>query len=226
MLFKEHVRVTDVAPPKRSSELTLPKDMVNVMALAPHLQRGVLAFLAKKNMDLMYFQQDVFFSDERKRLLIPTQWGWLGRDTTENSPQKWLTYNRSQYLGELHQGGTAVLVEDAFSYFKLKWSIKDDPRFRLIDPVCTLGTDAKDALVIELIRCSRSAIWYYDGDSAGEAGALRGSRRLRAFGIHSVSGCAPTGYDPKDCTVAAIRQHLLQHLQGGEIGFQHPGRAE
>lgn len=219
MLFKEHVRVTDVAPPKRSSELSLPQDMVNVLTLAPHLQRAVLGFLAKKNMDLLYFQQDVFFSDERKRLLIPTAWGWLGRDTTENSPQKWLTYNRSQYLGELRSGGTAVLVEDAFSWFKLKWSIKDDPRFRLIDPVCSLGTDVKDALFAELIGRSSNTLWFFDGDSAGAKGSSRGFHRIRAFGIGAVQCCAPSGKDPKDMTCEAIRQHLLTHIQGGEIGF-------
>lgn len=218
VVFKTHVRVTGVPPPKASTDPTLPLDMVSVYNLPLPVQNAVVGFLISKNMDLLYFDQDIFYSESRKRILIPTPQGWLGRDTTENSPQKWLTYNRSQYLGELREGCTAVLVEDAFSYFKIKWSIKHDERFRYTDVLCTLGTAIRDVLFTKLIRGSTACVVFYDGDKAGERGAKLCAARLTAFGIRTKAATAPSGYDPKDLTCEAIRTHILTHLNGGELG--------
>ena len=224
--MKEHVRVTGIAPPKLSTAPTLPLDMVLIRDLPLPLQKAVVGFLMRKNMDLIHFDQDLYYSDSRKRIMVPTAQGWIGRDTTENSPQKWLMYGNVPYLGEVRQGGTAVLVEDAFSWFKLKWSIKNDERFRFTDPICTLGTNARDSLFLVLVQRSVASLWFYDGDSAGIKGAGKGAARLTVFGVHSTPATAPSGLDPKDMSAEGIRQHLLTHLYGGELGCEHSSSPE
>lgn len=212
VMFKTHVRVTGIEPPPRSTELTLPQDIRAVSDLPDHIQRPVLRFLLTKNMDLMHFPGGLFYSDQRKRLLVPTAWGWLGRDTTENSPQKWLTYQRSQYLGT--PGPTTVIVEDPFSYFKILWAIKYDDRFKTLATVCSLGTNVKPALFVQLLGVSAVGI-FFDGDRPGADGSQVLARRLTALGIRAVPCCARSGKDPKDLSGEEIRNHLI----GAQLGL-------
>ena len=210
--YKTHVRVTGVPVPAKSHDISLPTDMVKVIDLGPTMQNAVLDFLATKNMDLFHFPDlSVFFSDERKRLLVPTPQGWLGRDTTGNSPQKWLTYNRSQYLGCTRiQNSIAVVVEDPFSYFKVKWAIHKDVAFNDYTIFCALGTGIRNALVLQLIL-SRRATFFFDGDGPGVSGAKQAARRIASLDVPASAACAPTGFDPKDLTGEEIRDHLRRY---------------
>ena len=158
----------------------------------------VLRFLASKNMDGMYLP-DLWYSPSRKRLLLDTGYGWMGRDVTERSPQKWLTYNRQKLLGQvprLPERIPAVIVEDAFSWYKVQWAIQKLAEAR-VSVLCALGTGIHDALTLELSNAS-AALFFFDGDAAGYKGAKDGVRRMRAFGVPSKAVHPPVGLDPKD----------------------------
>ena len=201
---KEHVRFTGKPAPKESCSLRLPDDKVALHALTQQHQDAVLAVLASKNMDNVYMPA-LWYSDSRKRILVHTAEGWLGRDVTGNSPQKWLTYNRQLFLAHRPTVQTlAVVVEDAFSFFKVKWAMRDAPN---VGVYCALGTVLCGTLLLELTKYSGS-LMFFDGDSAGWRGASESAARVRTFGAHSTVGCAPVGLDPKDMTIQAIREHV------------------
>lgn len=203
VLMKEHVRVTGIAVPATSHDLTLPSDMVRIEHAEKAVQDGVLGFLAVKHMDMAYLDTPVFFSRQRMRVLIHWDGGWLGRDTTERSPQKWLTFNHQKHLDPQERCPRALVVEDPFSFFKVRWALRNEP-------VCvysSLGTAVSDDLMVKLLEHD-IADFFYDGDTAGWKGADTESKRLRAFGVRSYSMCAPRDLDPKDMTIEAILQHV------------------
>ncbi len=205
--MKEYVRVTGVAPPVLSQSLTLPSDMVLVANAEQAVQDGVLGFLAHKNMDMVYFDCPVMFSRQRMRLML-NMTGWLGRDTTERSPQKWLTFDGQTFLHSAEsKHPLAVVVEDPFSFFKVRWAMRGLP----VSVYSSLGTVVRDNLMLRLLEHD-GVLFFYDGDQAGYDGANVESRRLRTFGIESQPRVAPWGMDPKDMTIEAIQLHIgVQH---------------
>lgn len=200
--LKEHVRVTGIAAPVGSISLILPTDMVEISMATKDVQDGVLGFLAHKNMDMQYVQEaHPHFSRSRMRLLLTWPGGWLGRDTTGHSPQKWLTYDGQTHLTGLQHHPIAVVVEDPFSFFKVRWALRGEP----VTVYASLGTRVPDALAVKLLAHDTVA-FMYDGDAAGYKGADLEAARFRAFGVTSFNACAPAGLDPKDMTIEAIRE--------------------
>lgn len=201
--------------PEGSRSLTLPHDMQPIDSLPQHEQDFVAGFLASKNMDRMYLPTGVYWSEQRHRLLIPGSYGnpgWIGRDTSGHSPQKWLTYNGQHYLQVRHVGyAPAVVTEDAFSAFKVAWATRGE----LLNVYCSLGTAIHDTLLARLIESTLhgdAVSSFYDGDAAGRKGCATNEKRLRAFGIHTnlppEIQCAPEGLDPKDMRIDDIKKHL------------------
>lgn len=201
-VVKEHCLTPGKPAPAASQRLDKPRDMVRVRDMLIEEQEGVAAFLARKSMDAMYLPE-LWFSEERKRILVPTPQGWMGRDSTENSPQKWLTYDRALHLDGGEAGNTAVVVEDTFSYYKVKYAVRGTG----LVPLASLGTRLNDALLLRLMTFDK-VVLFYDGDKAGYAGAERGAKRLRALGVRAEAKCAPEGLDPKDMFIRDIRRHL------------------
>lgn len=200
--MKEHVKLNVKSPEAKRSDLTLPKDMQRLSALAPELQYPLLAFLASKHMDQVMLPE-LWYSESRKRLLVDTGGqGWLGRDVTGNALEKWLTYNRTQYLHGCRGNYRAVVVEDPFSFFKVRWAMLDG-----LDVYCALGTGMKDSLLTALLNYA--TVWImFDGDAAGRRGSTAALKRLRGFGRVAEHINTPLGFDPKDLTAAEIQQLL------------------
>lgn len=202
--MKEHVRITEMRAPAESQSLILPDDMLKVLDSDKAVQDAVLGFLASKNMDAQYLPE-LWFSRKRCRLLFMHGCEWLGRDTTGASMQKWLTFNGSNHLRSGTSTGLAVVVEDPFSYYKVRWALRqhhDRP-----DIYSSLGTSMSDELMLILIHCDR-VLFMYDDDAAGHRGADTEAKRLRALGVNAVAKCATGGRDPKDMTIEEIRQHI------------------
>lgn len=199
---KDHVKITGGKAPESSTHLDLPRDSLPVLDLDEFSRDAVLRLLAQKNMDQMYLPP-LYFSEQRKRMLLDTGQGWLGRDTTGHSPQKWLTYDGSLWLGKQSGEGptTAIVVEDPFSYYKVRWAFRDSTEYTVY---CALGTVIRPSLRIMLLGHPSVAI-FFDGDPAGDVGARRESRALRGIGVRAVSRCAPAGYDPKDLSIEQLR---------------------
>lgn len=199
---KEHVILgkADAVP---AADLSYPPDLRLIQGTDAEL--SVLRFLARKNMDSTYLPP-IWYSASRKRMLLDTGHGWMGRDITERSPQKWLTYNRSKLLGAAKQGAPAIIVEDTFSWYKVRWAIRDK-----VPVLCALGTGVHDALMIELSQCN-TAVWFFDGDAAGYSGAAEGTKRVRAFGIPSCTISPPPGDDPKDLHCSTIVDLLGEYI--------------
>lgn len=210
---KEHVKINEgVSPEAHRSDLTLPQDMRPVLG-EEMLENAIGAFLAGKCMDFLYVPADTLkYSASRKRLMVQVQGKWFGRDITGSAAQKWLSYNGAHFVGErfktsLLVAGTAVVVEDLFSYFKVKHCLS----FTKYSVYCSLGTGMHGALMQELIKFPR-VLFFYDGDSAGYDGADKNSRRLKVFGPSTAALCAPLGLDPKDMTQEAITEHIRGHV--------------
>lgn len=204
---KDHVKITGGKAPESSTHLDLPRDMLPLLELDEFACDSVLHLLAQKNMDQLYLPP-LYFSEQRKRMLLDTGQGWLGRDTTGHSPQKWLTYDGSLWLGP-DVGGTqttAVVVEDPFSYFKVRWALHGVPEFTVY---CALGTVVRPSLRLALVPHPVVAL-FFDGDPAGNTGARREARALRGLGVRAVARCAPEGFDPKDLTIEAIRSFVSE----------------
>lgn len=208
---KDHVKITGGKAPESSTHLDLPRDSTPILELDEFSRDAVLRLLAEKNMDQMYLPP-LYFSEQRKRMLLNTGQGWLGRDTTGHSPQKWLTYDGSLYLGPTDAGGykTAVVVEDPFSYYKVLWAMRDQDR---VGVFCALGTVVRPGLVRRLLqRPADRHILFFDGDSPGEVGAKREASKLRGLGLAAAARCAPDGFDPKDLTIEDIRGFIHELL--------------
>lgn len=210
VLFKTHVRYQQKAP-KASALLTHPHDAVLLTAMPQYKQHLVAGFLARKGMDLIMLPPGLAFSETRQRLLVPTEWGLLGRDVTEDAHQKWLTYDGTSYLGTGPQGCVPVLVEDAFSYYKVRWAMQRAGKSDTYCAVCTLGTNPSARTVQHLLSLQpRAFIVMYDGDSAGAQGAVAVQRRLRALGVPTCTRLASWGHDPKDEPAATIQQSITE----------------
>jgi hypothetical protein len=221
---KDHVKITGGTAPASSTHLDLPRDSLPILDLDEFCRDAVLRMLASKNMDQMYLPP-IHFSEQRKRMLIDTGQGWLGRDTTGHSPQKWLTYDGSLYLGnhlqdtqpplsvvDMGDAGTAqqpakrmaVVVEDPFSYYKVLWALRETPG---VSVFCALGTVIRPVLRMRLLAAGL-VVCFFDGDPAGETGARREASAMRALGCRAVARCAPEGFDPKDLSIEDIRSFI------------------
>lgn len=202
---KDHVKITGGKAPESSNHLDLPSDMLPVLGLDEFSRDSVLRLLAQKNMDQMYLPP-IYFSEQRKRMLIDTGQGWLGRDTTGHSPQKWLTYDGSLCLGKQSGEGptNAVVVEDPFSYYKVRWALRDDPTWSVY---CALGTVVRPVLALILTPHTK-VVMFFDGDDPGVVGAKREAKKLRGLGVQAIARPAPMGFDPKDLTIEDIRRLL------------------
>lgn len=218
---KEHVAFGYVAPAV-SNLLTRPTDMVQIVHLEAHERANIADFLASKNMDLLYFDAVMAFSPSRKRFIVSDWEGKLmGRDTTGRAHSKWLTYDGQHFLEprEWTQGSPALMVEDAFSMYKVRWALRGTGMDVAV--YCSLGTKMHSTLFLKMLERHREVVSFYDGDQAGYNGCNANDRELRALGIarrHLGTGvryCAPEGLDPKDMTIEAIRDHvraLYSHL--------------
>lgn len=209
---KDHVRITGTVAPASSTHLDLPRDSIPILELDEFSRDAVLRLLAEKNMDQTYLPP-VYFSEQRKRMLIDTDQGWLGRDTTGHSPQKWLTYQGSLYLHSM-VGSSAVVVEDPFSFYKVRWALQGTDW----SVYCALGTVVRPVLALQLLHHAR-VIMFFDGDEAGAVGAKREAKKVRGLGVQALARCAPEGLDPKDLSIEEIRGFLdgTQH-SGGTSG--------
>lgn len=195
--MKEHVRL-EVSPEAKRSDLSMPKDMVLVSSLGPQMQHALYSFIATKGMDACMLPE-LWYSDARKRLLINTPQGWMGRDVTGKALEKWLTYNRQHYLHEWSQkSDNAIVVEDTFSFYKIRWAIPEYAGF------CALGTGVGPALANALLDYTH-VYFMFDGDLAGWKGAYAGAQRMRGLNVKAFESCAPAGLDPKDLSAAQIR---------------------
>lgn len=203
--LKSHVLLQPVKE-TLAQRLTLPKDKVPVLALDPYLRDAVLGFLASKGMDVM-FLPELWWSSSVNRILINTGYDtWIGRVMQENRGDKWLTYNDPKFLGQCTGKRVAVIVEDPFSYFKLRWvSLHYGAG---VDVFCSLGTRIRDPLQVVLMKHYGTAGVFYDGDSAGYSGAAFESKRLKAFGLSVWHETAPDGKDPKDLTIQELHDYL------------------
>jgi len=206
---KEHALTVLVAP-VLSGDMSLPSDMIQFEKLPEYQQVFVAGFLSGKNMDRMYIDAPVFWSESRHRLMLQDSGGrWMGRDTSGRSPQKWLTYNRQPYVQVSSTESThAILTEDMFSAWKVAYAAKG----MRVTVYCSLGAHVTPALLARLIAKHTHVSSFYDGDAAGWDGARYNALRLRPFDISNPCGakvmCAPTDMDPKDMTVLQIQQHI------------------
>lgn len=205
---KDHVLVTGVKAPVTSTSLSLPRDLIRVDTADLFTRESIAHFLARKSMDMLYMPE-LWYSAERKRLLIKTKQGWIGRDLTGASPQKWLTYSAGcHYLADSITQHV-ILVEDAFSWIKTAYAISTTPNWSC---VCLLGTEIRPQLLNNLIQQSVSSVHLLlDGDGAGSRGSLRGMRLLKPFVPKCSIGCAPGGLDPKDMQLRQLRELCALH---------------
>lgn len=195
--MKEHVKYTgEPSPERRSSITTYPADAVQVLGSEHELP--IARFLATKGMDLCMLPQ-ALYSHSRKRLLLDTGWGRMGRDVTGNALEKWITYDGQHFLGEARPFKPAPIVEDPFSWYKLRWAG--------FPGLCALGTRLHSSAALQLVG-GVGAVVMFDGDAAGESGATATLLRLRALGIPAVKACAPLGKDPKDMEHGELVQHM------------------
>lgn len=205
--FKSHVLHAPVTR-ALSNSLGVPADARGLHELAEYERGHVMSHLASKSMDPLYFEGvPLSWSASRQRLLVHTQSGIMGRDTSGTSGQKWLTYERQHYILPSRAGESArvLLTEDVYSQVKVQYAVGD-----AVAVYCTLGTKMHAALLSLLLRRGVSqVVSFYDGDKAGRAGATSNELRLRALGLGlGKDACAPEGLDPKDLSIAAIREHV------------------
>ena len=205
---KAHVKFTGNPAPAESTTLTLPPDMVPVRG---SIHEGpVWRFVVSKGLDPNLLP-GAMFSPSRMRLMLKFDEGWMGRDVTERSPQKWMTYSGQHYLllpGSL-PGTRAVVLEDAFSAIKVHHALQQATMWA--DVVCSLGTRIHPSLLIHLADYRRVVVMY-DGDAAGRSGADKGRMSLRGLGVSALVKCAPDGLDPKDMDLEDIVAHLKEVL--------------
>ena len=206
--MKEHVRI-GVPVPTGPEPLTIPEDLalVHHAVLVPAAIEGIGAFLALKGMDFKYLPADLYYSRSRRRLVICDGVHKLGRDLTGLSQQKWMHYSTSQYLGATGVGGAAFVVEDPFSYYKLRWALADQ---RDVHVYCSLGTGLTDQLAVALLGHDK-VVFFYDGDPAGDKHGHVNAWRMRGMGVRSRCQTAPDGMDPKDMSVLALQLHVEKH---------------
>lgn len=198
---KDHVKITGGKAPESSTHLDLPRDMLPLLELDEFACDSVLHLLAQKNMDQLYLPP-LYFSEQRKRMLLDTGQGWLGRDTTGHSPQKWLSFDGTLWLERVAGDGLALVVEDPFSFYKVVWALRGTG----VSVYSALGTAVRPALALKLTLHSR-VVMFFDGDSPGVVGAAREAKKTRGLGCPAVARPAPDGYDPKDMTIQEIQEY-------------------
>ena len=211
---KEHAMIVTREPVK-SRDLSLPMDMKPIEQLHPYQQEAIARLLASKGMDRMYLPADLRWSEDRHRLMVPTDrpGQWMGRDTSGQSGQKWLTYNHQNYVCVRHVGyAPAVVTEDLFSAHKVAFATRSD---MALNVYCSLGTAIHDSLLNALVgscMAGDAVMSFYDGDPAGHKGFEGNEKRLRPFSLHTnlppMLACAPTGRDPKDMSLGDLRRHV------------------
>ena len=208
--MKMHV-VVGGPPPKESTSMVRPSDERALLALEHHERDQLTAMLARKSMDWMYFgSTPITYSLSRQRLIIHTPSGAMGRDATERSDTKWLTYDRQPFLRASLMHPDVLLVEDTFSQYKVQYAL--DRLGMQVAVICTLGTAIHDSLMLWLMQHAKRVWSFYDGDSAGWKGALANAKRLRAVGLQGpgdvLAACAPMDKDPKDLQLKEITDHV------------------
>lgn len=168
----------------------------------------IARFLADKNMSELYLP-DLYYSAERKRLMLQLEWKWHGRDLTGRSPQKWMNYGAAHLIG-VPFTYTAV-VEDIFSMFKVRWAMRQYPNFNCM---CNLGTNAQLNMVYALSQNRPVKLaWFFDADPAGDRGAHECQKRVQPFIPNQYRVRPPEGLDPKDMTCEEIRAALIKEMQ-------------
>lgn len=209
-VMKEHVRIDVLSPEAKKSDLTIPRDMQQYDKLDESTLHNLLTFLSSKGMDNMMLPT-WYYSCTRKRILIHTIEGWLGRDVTGTALEKWLTYNNQGFLWRGRElTNRTVICEDPFSFFKIVWATEAQINCNVM---CALGTGTKSSMVNRLLG-QEYVQFMFDGDAAGYKGAAVGAARLRGVGIHALECCAPAGKDPKDLTAAEIRSLITGETDG------------
>lgn len=202
VVMKEHVRLDAVSPEAKRSDLSLPTDMRLHSLLDVGTQAMLAEFLSSKGMDSIMMMPTWYYSCTRKRILIQTAEGWLGRDVTGTALEKWLTYNGQGYLWHGVIGAQlTVCCEDTFSWLKIIWATQGRIQ---CNALCALGTNIKDSIMMRLLNQDRVQ-FMFDGDAAGYKGAAEGVARCRGMSIKAMSCCAPAGKDPKDLSGEEIR---------------------
>lgn len=207
LVMKEHVKVSLVREDARTM-LELPRDLVTVV---DHECRDIVArFLASKDMDLRYFAsaRGLRYSAERGRLVLTENGASLGRAMHPEQVPKWITYDGQHYLSthaNIPPPPAAVVVEDAFSYHKVRYALRRCDCDTAV--YCSLGTGQHYELLRRLLLHSQ-VVFMYDGDRAGARGAVSGAKAVRALGVLATAHCAPSGKDPKSMSIQDIQQHL------------------
>lgn len=214
--MKTHVLTVQKELP-RSRELSLPHDLTHIKNFPEEVQTAIVRFLVSKGVDVYMFPPaSLSYSESRGRLFVSNPMGWMGRDLTGKSPEKWLTYSGQHCLMGVNPVGTvAVLVEDPFSMYKVQHAIDTSTMPRnLIDVYCCLGTAAHDSLMVRLIQRYTQIIPLMDGDLAGVKGARSIQTSVKALGLRGaqLQLTAPMGLDPKDMHTQDIREHIRKEL--------------
>lgn len=213
VVLKEHVLLGDAPPVPPPANRMLPGDLC--AANEPPYVDAISSLLARKGMDFMFFGgSPLRYSPSQRRLVVQDSASLtsLGRDVTDKSQSKWIVYNTQsytdgKYLGGLwpHPHSVCIVVEDAFSYFKLKWALRMFPKD--FNVCCALGTRISDNLLLDLTKYSGVLIMF-DGDTAGYSGAEDGLSRVRGLGVRCASANAPHGLDPKDMQLHSLVEHV------------------
>lgn len=220
VVMKDHVLLGDAPPVPAHANRLLPTDLCPATE-QPYVQ-PISGFLARKGMDFTFFGgNSVHYSPSQRRLVVQDAASGtsLGRDLTDRSAAKWIVYNTrsytdGKYLGGLwpHPKSVGVVVEDAFSYFKLKWALRMFHKEFCV--CCALGTRLSDNLVLDLTKY-KGVVLMLDGDTAGLNGVQDGLRRLKGVGIPCIGAVATWGLDPKDMQLQDIVQHV--HTAAGRL---------
>lgn len=203
-LDKEHVLLaahytTEVKQLERPNDIHL--------AIGSEYEMIVARFLASKGMDFMYLPP-VYVSPSTRRLIVQSpDGGWHGRDLTGVSNQKWLHYG-AQFAG--NAGPHTICTEDLFSMFKVQYALRDQPQWAVCS---TLGSSCGPVSALALKDC-KSIVWAYDADKAGDDGFKQASKRMRPFVPEQLRARPPEGLDPKDMSVAGIRNMIREVLNG------------
>ena len=200
---KEYVCRMPAEAPGGTPSLTVPDDLRPV--LGSDYEQPVGRFLASKGMMFPYLPK-LWFSERTRRLCLhdPAS-GWHGRDITERSSAKWLHYSKPQLAGEV--GKLTIITEDLFSMYKTMYALRATHQA----VASSLGAGIGVTAALALKDCTR-IVWMYDGDTAGDAGYLQASKRMRVHVPQQYRARPPEGMDPKDMACESIRQLIERTL--------------
>lgn len=210
--MKEHVVLTGAIRAPDQNALALPTDAV-VIQDSP-ARGAVFKFLLTKGMALEYLPEAVRYSARSARLLVPiennSERGWIGRSLATNVNSKWVNYSGVQYaVLPSRQSSVGIVVEDMFSAYKVQYALQWGGLSATV--ICALGTGCTDSLCNFLAQLDH-VIWFFDGDAAGEQGALQGARRLAPYVVRKNAVFPPNGQDPKDMSCYDIVQLLQPYI--------------